>query len=303
MCNVHELLSGVRLQNMVLEEVQQIRAGVRHGMRLTRALLEEQQRVPTLFIVRPRERSRLKTMSPTQWLFKDGCLLQFVCEGCLKPAACGEGGEGYLLDEVRGWVKTCAPVLLFSMQLIKLVSKAAAVPLPDLGDGALTDALDSIAGALSVLGGDDDDDGAEDDAMQNFVLANYASNAMDAATGAVSAVTSDDLGFVKASKQKQRRAVGTAYRRLAELIRKKDPSFPDGAFPCELVEVEQGEADDGTRAHKWLCERCNVIAPVPVPAPSPPAPAPAPAPATPAPAPAPAVPKSCCTMSKKCTIS
>jgi hypothetical protein len=87
----------------------------------------------------------------------------------------------------------------------------------------------------------------------------------------------------EASKQKQRRAVGTAYRRLAKLVRDKDPSFPGGAFPCELVEVEQGEADDGTRAHKWLCKRC--IAHMPVPAPTP----------------APAAP--CCTMSKKCTIS
>ena len=79
----------------------------------------------------------------------------------------------------------------------------------------------------------------------------------------------------EASKRKQRRAVGTAYRRLAKLIRDKDPSFPDGPSPCELVEVEQGEDDDGTRAHKWLCTRCACAS-----APS-----------------GPSGPKSCCTVS------
>ena len=155
----------------------------------------------------------LQATHPSEWLFKDGCKLQFVCEGCRKLAVCGEGGDGYLLDEARGWVKTCAPVLLFSMRLIKFASKAAAVPLPDLGDGALNDALDGIAGALSALGGGDDEGeqdagaaaaaaapspaagageasaAASDEALHKFVLANYASSAMDAAMGALQNMT------------------------------------------------------------------------------------------------------------------
>ncbi|CAM9893342.1 unnamed protein product [Ectocarpus sp. 12 AP-2014] len=92
--------------------------------------------------------------------------LHFLCPVDMSKVPCGYGGEGYLFQETRGWVKTISPVLQVAVVTAKVAVKATSGLdvdlsdfLKDVKDGLVDELVDHTLdedALLRILSGDED---------------------------------------------------------------------------------------------------------------------------------------------------
>ena len=163
------------------------------------------------------------------------------------------------MKKARDWVRRVAPALRFGVQLVKYASWVATGAPLVLGEGQFTAALDSVTSALSVLEAEEsetqeEEKDEEDKSLKNWLIQKYATKALNGALGVIKEAVEQDGGAITdpaqaAAATAHRRAIASAYRKLAAFIKSSDPGFPQN---CELDEVE---APDGTM--EWICKACQ----------------------------------------------
>ena len=152
-CNVVSMLTGSELMNKISEQLKALDAHARRSLQYTRMLLDQQQRVPSLVIVRPKELTMLQRMRPAEWL-RHTCTLQFVCDRCYTAVE-----RDYDLPKARKWVKRWAPILKFSARVITVAATLCALPVNGVVDGAINGVLDGLDGLPESSDAGDDEEG------------------------------------------------------------------------------------------------------------------------------------------------
>ncbi|CAM9330189.1 unnamed protein product [Laminaria digitata] len=75
----------------------------------------------------------------------------FICEHDMTEVKCGPGGDGYLIEDLAGWVKACLPVLQVSLCALRMAVGMVShvdLPLNDVVAALVKSASTEVLGAM-----------------------------------------------------------------------------------------------------------------------------------------------------------
>jgi archaellum component FlaC len=119
---------------------------------LLRALVNNEHNVPTLLLMSPpfdKNSKKSLLLGKVKGMFQNMLQFNFVCPVTKKPVKSGPEGKGYKLAASKKWVKQAAPVLIITLNVVKIVAQVYGVPLPSVppglfGDGCFDMVIDQL---------------------------------------------------------------------------------------------------------------------------------------------------------------